>query len=316
MRGEYLPSLEAKPNHFFGGDRAARPAERGQSPLRAAKRREGVRISHGVPNPENVKSASSGFFFHRLHTRLVVYYQDMKSKKRKTGKKRGGLRSALVGFSKMLCALLVLGILFVLFTNVYMVWSVKDRILTVEEAARLAQAQNAPVCVEVLGAAVRGTRPSPILRDRLDKGLELYREGAAPVLLFSGDNGTAYYNEVNAMRAYAMENADAYGIRAGDIYLDHAGFSTYESMYRLKKVFGADSAIVVTQEYHLYRALYTAEKLGIDVRGVAASPRESGQFTRDVREVIARTKDFCYVLLDIQPKYLGEPITLTPGKGE
>ncbi|MDR2611209.1 MAG: YdcF family protein [Clostridiales Family XIII bacterium] len=240
----------------------------------------------------------------------------MKSRKRKTRKRRSGFASALIRLFKIVCTLSALAALFVLFTNIYVVWSVKDRIITVEEAAALARTQSAPQCVEVLGAAVYGTRPSAMLRDRLNTGFELYKSGAAPVLLFSGDNGTVEYNEVKAMRAYALENSAAYGIRESDIYLDHAGFSTYESMYRLQQVFGADSAIVVTQKYHLYRALYTAEKLGIDAYGVAAPPREPGQFMRDVREVIARTKDFCYVLFDVPPKYLGDPVELTAGNGQ
>jgi vancomycin permeability regulator SanA len=149
-----------------------------------------------------------------------------------------------------------------------------------------------------------------MLADRLDEGLLLYSSGAADILLFSGDNGTNEYNEVAAMRRYAVEHGEAYGVTADCIYLDYAGFSTYESMYRLNAVFGVDRAIVVTQEYHLSRALYTAKKLGIDVYGVAAAPTARGQFTRDVREVLARTKDFFFVLFDVQPTFLGEPIEL------
>jgi vancomycin permeability regulator SanA len=237
----------------------------------------------------------------------------MKNKNNKAKNKKGKLRRGIGVVAKAICAIITLAALFILFTNIYMIQSVKDRIITVDEAAAMAAGGDKPQCVIVLGAAVHGSRPSPILADRLDTGLELYREGASDVLLFSGDNGQVEYNEVEAMRRYALDNAETYGISKDDIYLDHAGFSTYESMYRLKKVFGADSAIVVTQKYHLYRALYTAKKLGIDVYGVVAPPRTKDQFMRDVREVIARTKDFCYVIADVQPKYLGEPIALTSG---
>ncbi|MDR1068579.1 MAG: YdcF family protein [Clostridiales Family XIII bacterium] len=240
----------------------------------------------------------------------------MKNRNNKTKNKKGKLRRGIGVVMKAAGAMIALAVLFILFTNIYMIQSVKDRIITVDEAAAMAAAGDKPQCIVVLGAAVHGSRPSPILADRLDTGLELYRAGASGILLFSGDNGQVEYNEVEAMRRYALSSADEYGIAEGDIYLDHAGFSTYESMYRLKKVFGADSALVVTQKYHLYRALYTAKKLGVDVYGVVAPPREKDQLMRDIREVIARTKDFCYVMADVQPKYLGEPIALTPGPAD
>jgi vancomycin permeability regulator SanA len=206
----------------------------------------------------------------------------------------------------LLCALTVV------VTNIIVLSSVQDLIITEEEAALLGAAEGAdrPQCIEVLGAAVHAGKPSAMLRDRLNRGLELYRDGAADILLFSGDNGRQEYNEVEAMRRYAIENSEPYGITEDSIYLDYAGFSTYESMYRLKAVFGVDNAIIVTQKYHLYRALYTAKKLGIEVHGVYAQPRESGQFARDIREVLARTKDFFYVLFDVQPTYLGDPVEL------
>jgi vancomycin permeability regulator SanA len=225
-------------------------------------------------------------------------------------------KSVIKSLIKFVSAVVVLAVLFVALTNVYMVLSVKDRIITEGEAAAMSAVGDKPDCIVVLGAAVHGDKPSVMLAERLDTAFGLYASGAADVLLFSGDNGQVEYNEVKAMRAYAIENGDAYGLTTDNIYLDHAGFSTYESMYRLKNVFEADSAIVVTQEYHLYRALYTAKKLGIDVYGVAAAPRKQGQFTRDAREVLARTKDFCYVLFDKQPKYLGDTIELVPGQGE
>ncbi|MDR0817166.1 MAG: YdcF family protein [Clostridiales Family XIII bacterium] len=204
-----------------------------------------------------------------------------------------------------LCALVVA------VTNIVVISTAKDLIITEGEAAALGAGADRPDCIEALGAAVYRGKPSIMLRDRIDTSLELYRDGAADVLLFSGDNGRQEYNEVEAMRQYAIENGEPYGVTEDHIYLDYAGFSTYESMYRLKAVFGVDKAIVVTQEYHLYRALYTAKRLGIEVHGVAAAPRKTHQFERDVREVLARTKDFFFVLFDVQPTYLGEPVSLT-----
>ena len=168
-------------------------------------------------------------------------------------------------------------------------------------------------CILVLGAGVNpdGT-PSKILQDRLDKAIDLYWDGAADKLLLSGDNGTVEYNEVKAMKNYVV-NA---GVPASDVFLDHAGFSTYESMYRAKKIFGVKSAIVVTQQYHEYRALYIGHRLGMDVRGIAAENKHySGQATREVREFLAREKDFVSCITWPKPTYLGNKIDLS-GDGE
>ncbi|MBQ3185890.1 MAG: YdcF family protein, partial [Firmicutes bacterium] len=110
-----------------------------------------------------------------------------------------------------------------------------------------------PECIMVLGASVHpdGT-PSPMLEDRLEAGIELYNRGVAPKLLLTGDNGQIEYNEVEAMKNYAV-NA---GVPEEDIFLDHAGFSTYDSVYRASYVFGVESMVAVTQEYHLFRTLH------------------------------------------------------------
>ena len=151
-----------------------------------------------------------------------------------------------------------------------------------------------------------------MLEDRLKRGVALYKLGAAPKLLMSGDHGTQYYNEVDAMKRYAVE-AD---VPSEDVFMDHAGFSTYESMSRAIQVFEADKVIIVTQQYHLYRALYTAKALGMDAYGVAADYRQySGQLARDVREVLARIKDFGMAILQPDPTYLGEAIPIS-GSGE
>jgi vancomycin permeability regulator SanA len=193
-----------------------------------------------------------------------------------------------------------------------MICVVRDRIVDVEAVAALSSRENPPQCVEVLGASLRDGRPSPILAKRIDTGMAVYATGAAGVLLFSGDNGTNEYNEVAAMRTYALENGAGYGVTEDSVVLDYAGFSTYESMYRLHEVFRADSAVVVTQRYHLYRALYVADRLGVDAYGVAAPAQTEGQLFRDAREALARTKDFFYVIFDVQPTYLGDPVELAP----
>ena len=163
-----------------------------------------------------------------------------------------------------------------------------------------------PQCILVLGCAVwAGKRPSPMLQDRLDTAIELYQKGVAPKLLFSGDNGSVYYSEPDCMLNYALEQ----GVPAEDIYLDFAGFSTYDSIYRAKAVFCAERVIVVTQKDHLFRALNLAGSLGIDAKGVASNQQSySGRYYRELREVLARDKDVFKGLLKPDPNFLGDPI--------
>ena len=145
-------------------------------------------------------------------------------------------------------------------TNAVTVLATKDRIVSAEAAASFGAD-----AIVVLGASVYadGT-PSGILQDRLDDGIALYFAGAAPKIIMSGDNSTVSYNEVKAMKDYAV----AQGVPSEDVFCDHAGFSTYESMYRAKHVFGAERIVVATQTYHLYRALYAAGGLGLEAVGV------------------------------------------------
>lgn len=193
----------------------------------------------------------------------------------------------------------------VLGTNLYVRGSVKDRILKPDEAEELEDVD----CILVLGASVQNNeKPSLMLKDRLDRGIELYFAGCAPKLLMSGDHGSMYYNEVAVMKNYAIKA----GVPSEDIFMDHAGFSTYESMYRAKNIFKGKKIIIVTQRYHLYRSLYVAKKLGLDVYGVAAEDIEySGQTYRDLREVLAISKDFCKVILKPEATLMGEEIPLT-----
>ena len=163
-------------------------------------------------------------------------------------------------------------------------------------------------CILILGCGVRGNSPSLMLADRLSKGLELYQSGASQKLLMSGDHGKDDYDEVNVMKDFAIEN----GVASKDIFMDHAGFSTYESMYRAKEVFEANKILIVTQEYHLYRAIYIAEKLGLEAYGVASDLQSYvGQFNRDIREVMARCKDFGMCIFKPEPTYLGEAIPVS-----
>lgn len=211
-----------------------------------------------------------------------------------------------------LCA--VLGICFVgaaavAGINLWVTGSVNDKILSQEQAALLDDVD----CVVVLGCQVRSDgSPSHMLEDRLKRSVALYQTGAAPKLLMSGDHGRQEYDEVDTMKRYAVDA----GVPSADVFMDHAGFSTYETMYRAKEIFGAKKILIVTQQYHLYRALYIARELGLEAYGVSADYRRySGQLSRDIREILARVKDFGMTIFQPEPTYLGEAIPIS-GNGE
>ena len=199
----------------------------------------------------------------------------------------------------------LLGALTVLGINLWVTGSVSRRILTEKQAVALENVD----CIIVLGCQVKSDgSPSHMLEDRLKRSVTLYELGAAPKLLMSGDHGTVAYDEVAAMKRYAVEK----NVPTEDVFMDHAGFSTYETVSRAKLIFEAKKVIIVTQQYHLYRALYTAQALGLDAYGVAADYRQySGQLARDVREVLARVKDFGMAILQPDPTYLGEAIPIS-----
>ena len=169
-----------------------------------------------------------------------------------------------------------------------------------------------PQCILVLGCAVwADNKPSPMLKDRLDTAIDLYHKGVAPKLLLSGDNCVKGYSEPDCMLAYALEK----GVPAKDIFLDFAGFSTYDSVYRANAVFKADRMIVVTQKYHLFRTLKICDALGITSKGVASDQRKHRKrIYREAREVLARDKDLVKGLLKPEPTYLGDEI-LVDGDG-
>lgn len=164
-------------------------------------------------------------------------------------------------------------------------------------------------CVLVPGAKVYGDESlSPVLQDRVDYAISLYEAEKADKILFSGDHGQKDYDEVNSMMDYAVEK----GVPEEDIFLDHAGFSTYESIYRARDIFQISNLIIVTQEFHLSRAVYIARKLGLEAYGVNSDPRRYANEKSDAfRESFARVKDFFYVNVFLpEPKYLGEAIPI------
>lgn len=163
-------------------------------------------------------------------------------------------------------------------------------------------------CIIVPGAGVYGSTPSLTLANRLDTAIEVYQSGKTDRIIVSGDHGRDEYDEVNIMRDYLVER----GIPAEHIFMDHAGFSTYDTLYRARDVFMVESAVVVTQELHLMRALYIADKLGLKCEGVVAQNSTAASTrVQQIREYPARVKAFAECLFGTKPKYLGEPIPVS-----
>lgn len=206
--------------------------------------------------------------------------------------------------SSIFLCLCILGITTLVVINSIVKLSTADQIINSEEAAKLEDID----CILVLGCFVKDDgRPSDMLNDRLTRSVELYNMNAAPKLLMSGDHGREEYDEVAAMKQFAIDH----GIPSEDVFMDHAGFSTYESIYRAKEIFQADKILIVTQEYHLYRALYIANQLGVEAYGVSSDYHTYvGQFMRDFREMLARVKDCATCIFKPEPTYLGEAIPI------
>ena len=218
----------------------------------------------------------------------------------------------MIRLIKKLMILIIIAAVLVLGLSAFVTQSVKDDIAGVDTGSGISGAEAEvcrsidPQCIMVLGCAVwADNEPSPMLRDRLDTAIALYKAGVAPKLLLSGDNSIVEYSEPDCMLKYTL----AQGVPPEDIFLDFAGFSTYESVYRSHAVFMADRMIVVTQKYHLFRALNACEALGIEAKGVASSQQKyAGRYYREAREVLARNKDFFKGIIKAKPTYLGDEI--------
>lgn len=202
--------------------------------------------------------------------------------------------------------LALLGAVF-LATNYYVEWV---------GAKYIYQANEVPTAdaILILGAYVLpdGTL-SDMLNDRVTVGYELYEQGKAPKIIVSGDHGRTDYDEVNTSKDFIISK----GVNGQDIFMDHAGFSTYESMYRARDIFQVKKVIIVTQRYHLLRAIFLARKLGLETYGVASDLHDYGQVMAEyeVREMVARNKDFWLSIIKPPPTFLGEAIPVTGDGG-
>lgn len=208
-------------------------------------------------------------------------------------------------FLRLFLALVFFSVTAVLLINLW--------ILQATEYSIFSDLKNIPAkqAVLVLGSRVYSTgQVSTILADRLDASIDLYKAKKVQKILVSGDHGTDGYDEANAMRKYLLRK----GIPIEDIFMDHAGFDTYDSVYRAKYVFQAESIVIVSQAFHVPRALMIAQGIGLDAVALTADRHEyprAGEIRTDLRESLARVKAFFDVMFSSKPKFLGTPIPLT-----
>jgi len=203
--------------------------------------------------------------------------------------------------------LFIIGLWFVWFANVKVLFGASDIAVDCDK-----DISNYPVGI-VLGARVIGaTVIAGVYEDRLQTAITLYKKGKIAKILVSGDNGQVSYDEVGAGKDYLLKE----GIPGVDIFLDHAGFDTYDSIYRAKNIFGIKKALVITQNFHLPRALYFTESLNVEALGCSADLHQYTDINNmKFREVFARVKAWLSVMLRANPKYMGTTYDIS-GNGE
>lgn len=191
--------------------------------------------------------------------------------------------------------------IFILVTNVIIHVSSKPYIYS-----DFTKAPSAEVALIPGAAILANGQPSPIFLDRVNMAINLYEAGKVSKILVSGDNSTVTHNEVNPVRDYLLSK----GIPSEDIFLDHAGFDTYSSMYRARDIFGVTSMLITSQSFHLPRAVFIARELGIQAYGVR-SDAGPVSYWNYVREVFADEKAVYDLVFHTKPKYLGDKIPIT-----
>ena len=201
---------------------------------------------------------------------------------------------------KILFSLLIvtiIGIILTLFINIYMILYTKNKIIDVDKVS------NDFDAILVLGCKTEDGIPSLMLEKRLDKVIDVYNKLHTKIIV-SGDNTRDDYDEVNVMEKYLLNH----GILSEDIIKDYAGINTYDSIYRAKNTFNINNIVIITQKYHMYRALYIADKLNIEAKGIIADNIDYPfiMLKNNIREVFARDKNFFKVIFEPQSKYLEE----------
>ena len=203
-------------------------------------------------------------------------------------------------------SIFLVGILFAAGINLYIINYAKPFIYT--NITSLPESYT----VIIPGAKVYANNISDVVRDRIEAGVDCVNHSKAQRILISGDHGRTDYDEVNQMRLYMQR---IYNVQPDIIFMDHAGFSTYETMYRARDIFCVNDAVVVTQKFHLARSVYIGRKLGLNIVGYEA-PELTGYSKQthtnwNTREALARIKAFFMVQLNSKPTYLGEKIPIT-----
>ena len=197
----------------------------------------------------------------------------------------------------VLLSFIIVGTIYI---NLHMINSTKNKIVANKKIDNID-------AILVLGCKAYSDRPSLMLEQRLLKAIDVYKEFNTKLLL-SGDHGQKDYDEIAVMANYLLNK----NIPHEDIFVDHAGFNTYDSIYRAKYIFNAKKIVIVTQRYHMYRALYIAQKLDIDAVGIVADdiPYKTIMIKNEIREIFSRDKNFFKVIIKPQSKYLGDSIDL------
>ena len=190
--------------------------------------------------------------------------------------------------------------------RLYSAWQARDQIYTLDSVP------DRPVAIAFGAEVYASGRLSAMLADRVEMAAQLYQTGKVKALLFTGDNHIDSYNEPEAMRQYAL----SLGVPDGAIVLDYAGFRTYDSCYRARDIFKVSRAILVTQAFHLDRALLTCNTLGIESVGVAADVVRPEGYARvsllqsEVREFPSTALSMFDLLVGAKPTYLGDPLPI------
>lgn len=197
---------------------------------------------------------------------------------------------------KYILIVLIVIILVPVIINFYVILSTKNRIVS-GDSELLTDIDY----IVVLGAGIRRGKPSPMLEDRLKTGISLYNNDISNKILITGDHMNDDYDEVTVMKNYLLEH----GIPEEDIITDNYGISTYDSIYRVKNVYKSNKVVIVSQRYHLYRALFLSDNLDLESYGVEANLRYYyGQWYREIREILARNKDFIKGIIKPKAVYI------------
>lgn len=195
----------------------------------------------------------------------------------------------------------LIGIIVVLVTNSNVTARTEKMIFT-----ELKDVPKTKVAI-IFGAGIKGDKPSRYLKDRLDAGIALYKNNKVDKILLSGDNGRDEHDELTVMKLYCQKN----GVDTTKIYIDYAGFDSYSTMYRAKHIFKVDTAILVSQKYHLNRCVYIGDKLGVKSYGYSANRGVyPGYKYYSFREKLSITKSVFDIIRNRKPKYLGEAVDI------